>query len=99
MRAICGYVGVTSWILRPSATPDDTRNFCGVATLGGGAADPIMPPITPPADPPGTPHTTPPTTPALGAGAASSSIILTTLGILVGVRREPSTISLTFCTC
>src|SRR5689334_24792441 len=58
-----------------------------------------MPPITPPAEPPGTPPTTPPTTPELGGGAATSSIIFTCFGILVGARNEPSTISLTFCTC
>src|SRR5438270_11107963 len=99
IRAIWGYAGCTSWILSPSATPDETRSFCGVATLGGGAADPIIPPITPPADPPGTPPTTPPITPAFCCGASSCSIIWTFLGILLGVRSAPSTISLTFCTC
>src|SRR6266853_418108 len=98
IRAICGYAGWTSWIFNPSATPEDTRSFCGVATFGGGAAEPIMPPITPLAEPPGTPPTTPPVTPVFG-GTSSSVIILTCFGILVGARRAPSTISLTLCTC
>src|SRR6478609_3302200 len=99
IRAIWGYVGLGAFSLRPSITPEEIFNFCGVATLGGGAADPIRLPITPPAEPPGTPPTTPPITPELGGGAASSSIIFTCFGILVGARSEPSTISLTFCTC
>src|SRR5215470_12140347 len=75
------------------------RSFVGVATFGGGAVEEIRPPSTPPADPPGTPPTTPPTTPVLGGGASSSVIIETFLGILLGVRSAPSTISLTRATC
>src|SRR5581483_2082488 len=99
MRAICGYVGLGAFSFNPSTTPDETRNFCGVACLGGGVEEPIRPPMTPPAEPPGTPPTTPPTTPVLGAGDSSSLIICIFLGILLGVRSAPSTISLTFCTC
>src|SRR5215467_77804 len=63
------------------------RSFVGVATFGGGAVEEIRPPSTPP--------TTPPTTPVLGGGASSSVIIETFLGILLGVRSSPFTISLT----
>src|SRR5215470_9495913 len=93
--AICGYGGSTLLIRLPSATPEEMRSFCGAATLGGGAVDLIRPPITPPAEPPGTPPTTPPTTPVLGGGASSSLIISIFLGILLGVRSSPLTISLT----
>src|SRR5579872_7500111 len=55
-----------------------------------------MLPMTPPIEPPGTPPGTPPTTPAeamTGGGASSSLIISTFLGILVGVRSSPFTMS------
>ena len=55
----------------------------------------MIPPITPPNEPPGTPPGTPPITPAvvIGGGAASSLIIATFSGILVGVRSWPFIIS------
>ena len=56
--------------------------------------------MTPPMEPPGTPPGTPPTTPAdamAGGGASSSLIICTFLGILVGVRSSPLTISVWIC--
>src|SRR5579863_9075224 len=57
-----------------------------------------IPLITPFIEPPGTPPGTPPTTPeVIGGGASSSLIISTFLGILVGVRSCPFTMSV--CTC
>src|SRR5271157_4538145 len=55
-----------------------------------------MPPITPPVEPPGMPPGTPPGTPPAprSGGASSSLIIWTLLGILVGWRNSPLTISL-----
>src|SRR5258706_3159509 len=95
-RAMGGYCGVTLLISKPVATPEDTRIFWGVATLGGGV---FMALNTLPITPPGTPPATPPGTPMLveGAGVSSSTILTTLLGILVGVRSAPSTILL--CTC
>src|SRR5438270_12941558 len=59
-----------------------------------------MLPITPPIEPPGTPPGTQPITPAdaiAGGGASSSLMILTLLGILVGVRSSPFTMSVWIC--
>src|SRR5256885_16126670 len=59
-----------------------------------------MLPMTPPIEPPATPPGTPPTTPAeaiTGGGASSSLIIFTLLGILVGVRSSPFTMSVWIC--
>src|SRR5476649_1012385 len=97
--AIWGYWGSTRCVRFPSATPCETRNFCGVATLGGGALEPTMLPITPPNWPPGTPPATPPTTPDEGAGWSSSLIILMILGILLGVRSSLFTTSVVRGTC
>src|ERR671938_577727 len=85
----------------PVLTPEDTRTRCGVAIFGAtvGVALSTLP-ITPPIDPPGTPPGTPPTTPvvaATGGGASSSLIICTFLGIFVGVRSSPFTISVWIC--
>src|SRR5260370_18362866 len=79
----------------PFGEPEDPRTLPGRATGGGGTPDPTIPPKTPPTEPPGTPPTTPPVTPVLGAGASSSTILVMFLGILLGVRSSPFTISLT----
>ncbi len=81
----------------PECTPDETRTRCGVAIFGTATGVELSTlPITPPIEPPGTPPGTPPTTPVeamTGGGASSSLIIWTFLGILVGVRSSPLTIS------
>src|SRR5438477_10392672 len=96
VRASGGYVGLTFLITSPAVTPCDTRTRC-TATFGTAIGVELMiPPITPPIWPPGTPPGTPPTTPAdaiTGGGASSSLIISTFLGILVGVRNAPLTMS------
>src|SRR5450432_2306658 len=95
--AIAGYAGSTFLYKFPWITPDETL-MRDTATLGIMAVLPIIPPITPPMLPPGTPPGTPPTTPdIIGGGASSSLIISTFLGILVGVRSCPFTMSV--CTC
>ena len=82
-------------------TPDDTRTRCGVAIFGATVGVEFrMLPITPPIEPPGTPPGTPPTTPAVAiCGGASSSFRFSRifLGILVGVRSWPLTISVWIC--
>src|SRR5581483_11204997 len=96
-RASGGYVGFTFLTSKPAVTPADTRTRCGVAILGTATGVEFSTlPITPPIEPPGTPPGTPPTTPAeamAGGGASSSLIISTFLGILVGVRSSPLTMS------
>src|SRR3954463_6041131 len=72
------------------------------ATLGAFMlAAESTPPRTPPACPPGTPPGTLPTAPeTAGAGGSSSTTCLILLGIFVGWRNWPSTMSdCTFSTC
>src|SRR5580692_13138632 len=100
-RASGGYAGGTLRIRRPVLTPDDTRTRVGVAIFGTATGVELSTlPITPPIDPPGTPPGTPPTTPVTAiCGGASSSFRFsrTFLGILVGVRNSPFTMSLWIC--
>src|SRR6202034_2153011 len=81
----------------PDWTPDETRTRCGVAIFGTATGVELSTlPMTPPMEPPGTPPGTPPTTPVeamTGGGASSSLIISIFLGILVGVRNSPLTMS------
>src|ERR1700722_14891000 len=81
----------------PDREADDTRTRCGVAIFGTATGVELSTlPMTPPIDPPGTPPGTPPTTPVeaiVGGGASSSLIISIFLGILVGVRNSPFTMS------
>src|ERR1035438_618474 len=96
-RASGGEVGLTLRIRSPEDTPDETRTRVGVAIFGTATGVELRTlPITPPIDPPGTPPGTPPTTPVeamTGGGASSSLIISIFLGILVGVRNSPFTMS------